>query len=191
MQFLTEWVMQIITFIFIGVIAQMIIPTNAYKKYVQMIIGLLMLFILTKPIMLFLQMDMTRELEQINQSLIENMTPSSTSFENIALEHERDAYIWNEVKNSMMQEANEQLSETNVEVMDMSFLFDETTNEINMVHVQLREENEPTSEQIEPVTIYIQKNKQKPLQENDHKIKNKLADIWQMDQTVIQIDWMD
>ncbi|HLR41866.1 MAG TPA: stage III sporulation protein AF [Pseudogracilibacillus sp.] len=191
MQFLTEWIMQIITFIFIGVIAQMIIPTNAYKKYVQMIIGLLMLFILIKPIMFFLQMDMTRELEQINHSLFGNIESSTNSFENIALEDERDAYIWNEVKNSMMQEANEQLSETDLEVMDMSFLFDETSDEINLISVQLRKENEPTSEQIEPVTIYIHKDEQKPLVENSQQIKTKLADIWQMDQGLIQIDWLD
>lgn len=183
--------MQIITFIFIGVIAQMIIPTNAYKKYVQMTIGLLMLFILTKPIMLFLQMDMTRELEQINHTLFDNISSSTTSFENIALEDERDAYIWKEVKNSMKQEANDQLRETNAEVMDMSFLFDETSNEINMVHVQLGKKNEPTSEHIKPITISIQENKPTLLHENDHDIKNKLASIWQMDQAVIQIDWID
>lgn len=190
MQFLTEWVMQIITFIFIASIAQMIIPSDAYKKYIQMVIGLLLLFILTKPIIFFLQMDLSKELERVNDSLFQEIDHPDQFDQASPLEEERDTYIWNEVKNVMMQEANEQLQGDGIEIMDMSFYIDES-NEVEKIQVQVIEKNEETNDYVESVQINVEKSASNHATNNKRSINRKLAAIWQIDQNLLDITWQD
>src|SRR5699024_5305857 len=107
MQYIIDWVMQIILFIVIGTIVQMILPANSFKKYTEMIIGLFLLFIFLKPIVFFMSDDFSVPLSKLEQYFSSVSEADQTiNLQNDVLELERDAYIWNEVRDSMIELAN-------------------------------------------------------------------------------------
>src|SRR5690625_511204 len=131
MNLIAEWVMQIIVFILIGTILELLLPNNNLKKYINIVIGLLLLLILTKPILSLFQIDVTKEIEKIEKTVFihhAELEETKDLIENQKneIQTEQDAYIWNEVKMQLMDEANKQLKEEfGVEMIDITFVFDE------------------------------------------------------------------
>src|SRR5690625_3378814 len=116
MNFITEWIMQIIVFILLGTIVELILPNNSMKKYVNIVIGLLLLLILAKPILYIFNVDVTAALNRMEETIFQDekmMEETEILFENQKrdIQAEQDAYIWNEVKSQLMQEANPILME--------------------------------------------------------------------------------
>src|SRR5690625_4274777 len=131
MTFITEWVMQIIVFILIGTIIELLLPNNTMKKYVNIVVGLLLLLILAKPILFLFSTDVTSHLERIEETIFQdeqilNETEYLIEKQKIDIQAEQDAYIWNEVKSQLINEANPVLNDQyNSEIIDIAFTFDE------------------------------------------------------------------
>lgn len=57
MSFLTEWIANIILFIMLAVILDLLLPNSAMQKYAKMVISLLLIVIILSPIFKLLSAD--------------------------------------------------------------------------------------------------------------------------------------
>ncbi len=204
MNLVTEWVMQIIVFILLGTIVELLLPNNSMKKYVNIVVGLLLLLILTKPILYLFSVDVTYQLEQIERAIFQE-GKQFTETENLVekqkkeIQAEQDAYILNEVKLQLMNEVNPILHEQySVQIMEVAFSFDEPVvdnyEDLEKVIVTLTTnpvEIEPENDAVKPIVIETQQKEQLDRTSNpsDTKIINTLKEVWGLDDTQIQIVW--
>lgn len=207
MAFISEWVMQIILFILIGTILELLIPNNGLKKYIHIVIGLLLLLILAKPILHIFQIDVTTELERMERAVFEDsntLSESKSALENQKkdIQAEQDAYIWSEVKLQMMKEANPILNEQYAtQVTDIQFSFaeekmdkDDNLNEVTVI-LTTNEQDMTEKSVIQPIVIDTNDaNKQEEQSSRISskqmmEIRSKLEQIWGVNKEQIQLLW--
>jgi len=207
MTFITEWVMQIIVFILIGTIIELLLPNNTMKKYVNIVVGLLLLLILAKPILFLFSTDVTSHLERIEETIFQdeqilNETEYLIEKQKIDIQAEQDAYIWNEVKSQLINEANPVLNDQyNSEIIDIAFTFDEVFvdkyDNLNQVIVSMKttgENQKVEAENIQPIIIDTEqevdnKKAAKEATNREPMIKNTLEELWGLNKDQIEILW--
>lgn len=206
MNVISEWVMQVIVFILLGTIVELLIPNNSMKKYVNIVIGLLLLLVLVKPILYLFTDDVTAQLDKFEQIIFqEEATLSETEtlmeIQKRDIQAEQDAYIWNEVKLQLMKEANPILFEQySAQIVELTFSFDEPNvdsyENLNEVIITLRENSDgiesddKEADVINPVIIETDRPKEsRRKNNNDTNISGTLEEIWGLDKEKIKIMW--
>jgi len=202
MNLIAEWVMQIIVFILIGTILELLLPNNNLKKYINIVIGLLLLLILTKPILSLFQIDVTKEIEKIEKTVFihhAELEETKDLIENQKneIQTEQDAYIWNEVKMQLMDEANKQLKEEfGVEMIDITFVFDEFLDKDDkleevLVYLEHSEEKRNGNRSgMKPIVIEMETELDNEVDSKKTlKIRNKLEELWNINKSQIKIYW--
>jgi len=207
MNMIVEWVMQIIVFILLGTLVELLLPNNVMKKYVNIVIGLLLLFILAKPILYLFSVDVTSQLERMEQAIFEDEatfeeTETLLEKQKKDIQAEQDAYIWNEVKLQLIKEANPTLLEKySVTIDDISFHLDGSSEDkydnLETVIVTMQtngQVDKKKEEKIKPIIIETTPNvKEKDRKETNTrlnmKIEDTLEEIWGLDKGKIHLDW--
>lgn len=206
MSAISEWVMQVIVFILLGTIVELLIPNNSMKKYVNIVIGLLLLLVLAKPILYLFTDDVTAQLDKFEQIIFqEEATLSETEtlmeIQKRDIQAEQDAYIWNEVKLQLMKEANPILLEQySAQIVNLTFSFDEPFEDsfenLNQVIISLQENpdgselNDDDADVINPIVIETDRPKEmRRKNNNDNKISDTLTELWGLDKEKIKIMW--
>lgn len=111
MNFLSEWITNIILFILLATIIELLLPNSSMQKYVKMVIGLLLIVIILSPILTLLSTDMDRlfasmELKsQIEEKNIEN----SIEIKKKEIQASQRAYILEQMAVQMKSEIEEGL----------------------------------------------------------------------------------
>lgn len=206
MNFLSDWITKIIIFMLIGTIIELLLPSNMMKKYVHFIFGLLFLLLLAQPIFYIFQTDITeqiaaveRQLQQESNHLEKTKSTIENQKEDIQAEHV--AYIWNELKEEYIEEANEVLpTKHNALITEISLVEDDRNKDKSdefttlIVSVELSEDKaESNRSTIKPIEIM----NQSPEQTHSKSAKTEaftktLRDIWQLDESVvIELLWKE
>jgi stage III sporulation protein AF len=200
MVFLTKWVMQILVFMLIGTIVELLLPNNQMKKYVNIVLGLLLLLILTQPILFLFSVDVTTVVSKMENTLFEQnqlMEQTKTSMENQKKEIQatQDAYIWNEVASQLKQEANSQLEKRfSIQITDISIDRKEMEDGIGTIICTVTPIGQTTKKPnrtIGPIDIEIGDagKEANPEPKNVQAIIKELADIWDVETTQIHLQW--
>lgn len=204
MDLIYGWVMQIIIFILIATILELLIPNNAMKKYINIVIGLLLLLILSQPILYIFSIDVTAELERVERTIFQDdntllKTTNILENEKKEIQATSDAYIWNEVKLQLEKEANPVLLEQySIRIVNLTFTFDDrdVDNDDNLkeviVTLTTNESDEPEEKsEVDPIIIGSeQKLEPQPKMDNQStEIKKTLEQVWGVKQNQIQIIW--
>lgn len=200
MQYISEWVMQIIIFILIATILELLLPNNAMKKYIHIVIGLFLLLILAKPVLYLFSIDATAELEKMEQTLLYGdavleQTKKQMENQKKDIQAEQAAYIWNEVREQLMEEANPVLMEDyDMHIVDISFILDDESQESNLKEVQVivtsDEKTEQVKDVIQPVVVDLNERKQEHTTQHQlWKVKALLGQLWEMEKEQIQVLW--
>jgi len=204
MGFLSDWITKIILFMLIGTVVELLLPSNMMKKYVHFIFGLLFLLLLAQPIFFIFKTDITeqiaaieRQLEQDSKSLEKTNVSIEKQKEDIQAEHA--AYIWNELKEHYIEQANPLLqNQFNASISEISLIEDVrakgTLDELTTLIVSLdlgQIEAESTLSTIKPIEIRRQPVKEEHVKlTNEEAITEMLRDIWQLDEAVIiELHW--
>src|SRR5699024_4310463 len=116
MSLIIQWVMQIVVFILIATIIELIIPDNAMKKYVNLVVGLILILIFAQPLLHLFKIDMSSKLVEVESTLFEegdtfNQTESLLENQKKDIQAEQDAYILSKVKEQLIDEASPALLE--------------------------------------------------------------------------------
>src|SRR5699024_3807142 len=95
MEIFNDWITQIVLFILLGTVIELLLPDNRMKKYVNLILGLLLLLILTKPILYLFSVDTETVMRPFEQFIQEDSTYIDTEKEisKLQLKHGDDKEI--------------------------------------------------------------------------------------------------
>lgn len=201
MTIITEWVMQIIIFMLIGTIIELLLPNHSMKKYIHLVVGLLLLIILAKPILYLFQVDIVSQFNKFENVLFQS-NEHFTETENLLemqkkeIQAEQDAYIWNEVTSQLKNAANPTLEEEyEAQITDISFVYQsnmlDNLADLEKVVVTLHSlaETEQASE-----TIRIDINTDdRPERVSNYRLNNNirttLAETWGLNKGQIEVIW--
>ena len=198
MTFLMEWVTQIILFIILATIIDLLIPQSSFQKYIKLAIGLILILILLNPVFSVLNIDIR---EAVSSSMIKISNEKEiSSMENLIdlqkkeIESAQHAYILEQMAVQLKNIAEPELKDAfAVEIANIEFVFEnnrqasyENLNEIIVTLTEGKKE-EGMMKAVEDVEI----NTDEPLKklDNDEEIIAYLEKVWELQDKKITIFW--
>ncbi|MGG3623918.1 stage III sporulation protein AF [Bacillus gobiensis] len=188
MSFLTEWLTNIIVFILLAIVIDLLLPNSVMQKYVKMIISLLLILVLLQPIFSIFHSDPEKiydELTAGGQAQSENIK-NQLNDEKKEIQAASRAYILEQMAVQLKNEAKKPLIESNYTIEKLDF---ETSSQMNsaedvkqiIVHLT-KETEEETIPSVAPVEIGGNENRTSPFQKKEAEaMKNQLAETWEVD----------
>jgi stage III sporulation protein AF len=196
MDFIMEWVTQIIIFVLLASIIDLLVPTSAMKKYIKLVVGLILLLILLKPVFYIFQVDIQHEVETA-LSAITSSTGNEDSVENLAdfqkteIEERQDAYILEQMAVQLIEIAKDPLyGEYQIEITSIDFRFSEEalSRELSfesldmvIVYVKQAKDGEGAVNAVDDVVIDTDDPLAKDEIEDVEGIELLLREVWELD----------
>ncbi|MFJ8264826.1 stage III sporulation protein AF [Peribacillus asahii] len=195
MDFLASWISNIIIFILLATVIDMLLPNSALQKYSKMVIGLLLIAVIITPILRLLHTNFddvlasaTSQFEQGEAQSLGNLTESKKK----EIQAAQSAYILEQMAVQLQAEAEEELME-------------KYQMEIQDIQVTVKDEEKPEPENLQHITISLSEVKEdetieaiakveidtkRALVTDDARyadVKQFLANTWSIDEEMIQI----
>ena len=206
MSFLTEWITNIIVFILLAVVIDLLLPNSSMQKYAKMVISLLLIIVIINPIFKIFSTDMNEILSEFNlQSASEDENGKNLiEFQKKEIQASQRAYILEQMAVQMKTMAEEELVQK-YDVMIETILLSETENagdiasQKDLQHIQVvLKQNEATEvvgdgtvDIVDPVTIDTSTDviKDESIDGiHSDKILASLATIWEVEEEKITLD---
>lgn len=195
---ISSWILRIIIFIIIATIIDALLPENKMKQYVYLVFGFVLFLIFTQPLLYLFSIDINKEINKV-ESIIEQseneLIPSSKSYElqKDEIELEQRAYILEQAKNRLIDDANSTLeNDYQVKIIDLQLHFKEDSHleEIDEYDVTISEAVERKDSKIEPVIISTKKDtpKERKMRQTSL-IKETISQIWGVQREIINVNW--
>ena len=111
MEFIKEWVTNIILFVLFATMIDMLLPSSRFQKYTKMVTGLLLIAIILTPIFNLLTRDFDDVMDGISNLEItgENRINNSIDLQKSEIQASQDAYILKQMTVQLKEDANEEL----------------------------------------------------------------------------------
>ncbi|MBK5442505.1 MULTISPECIES: stage III sporulation protein AF [unclassified Peribacillus] len=197
MSFLAGWVSNIIVFVLLATVIDMLLPNSALQKYAKMVIGLLLIAIIITPILGLFNKDFdeilsaaTSEFEDQKKKDLGNLTEMKKK----EIQATQGAYILKQMAVELQAEVEEEL------MVDYNM-------KISSIDVGVKNEEEPSINDLQNITISLEKaegkedseieavakvdiNAERPSSSNDANldaVKRFLATSWSVDKEIIEI----
>ncbi|PHD73853.1 stage III sporulation protein AF [Bacillus sp. AFS043905] len=197
MSFLAGWVSNIIIFVLLATVIDMLLPNSALQKYAKMVIGLLLIAIIITPILGLFNKDFddiltaaTSEFEDQKKKDLGNLTEMKKK----EIQATQGAYILKQMAVDLQAEVEEEL------MADYNM-------RISSIDVRVKNEEEPGVDDLQNITISLEKaegkenseieavakvdiNTDSPSTSNDANldaVKRFLATSWSVDEEIIEI----
>ncbi|MFC0522656.1 stage III sporulation protein AF [Pontibacillus salicampi] len=204
MDYIMNWVTQVILFLLLALVTDLLLPNSSLRKYIKLVVGLLLILVFMQPIFDLFEVDMKRFFsKEINgwnqQSEVEEMENLIDVKKN-EIQASQRAYILEQMAVQLKKEAKEELmNEYEAEILDFSFQFaseEELTLETleQLTVVLSNEASEPMDRQgdeIEQIQINLEssQNDKKPEPDTSHPVKPFLAEVWEIPEDKITLQW--
>jgi stage III sporulation protein AF len=197
-EFLTEWVTNIILFILLATVIDMLLPNSALQKYTKMVTGLLLIAIILTPIFKLISKDFETTLASIPsyQTPGEKNMKNSIDLKKKEIQASQHAYILEEMAVQLKKDVKEELMEQyGLEIAKVDIAINEESDQafpenLQKVMVLLRqpENGVKTVEAIKPIEI----NTEKPLPskgstEETEKIAAFLSQKWNVTKKTVEV----
>ncbi|WP_246944587.1 stage III sporulation protein AF [Bacillus pinisoli] len=203
MEFLTGWIANIIVFILLATIIDMLLPNSNLQRYAKMVTGLLLIVIILTPLFKFFSYNFDEILATATNSApvdkenIENLI----EFKKKEIQALNRAYSLEEVAVQMKEGVKDEIMKRfNLEVSHVSIEVDETidrssdSTEHFSVIVQLSEQQKVETEDAIPVVkeVKIDTSQELPKEESKRNVNEKqivsfLAEEWQLQTQQINV----
>src|SRR5690625_5120529 len=126
-----DWVTEIIVIIHLQSIIDISIPNHVYKKYVELVIGVIILLIFLKPLFYFFNYDVVQNIQSSLASLQENAEQNEyvkKDMKQKEIQSGQDAYILKHMTEQLIQIAKYPLIDQHE--LEISHIDYEFTNEV-------------------------------------------------------------
>lgn len=198
MDFLIEWVTNIILFILLASVIDMLLPNTSLQKYTKMVTGLLLIAIILTPIFKLISKDFETAMAQIPsfQGSGEKNLENSIELQKKEIQASNHAYILNTMAVQLEKGVEEELMEqfgleiARIELTTKNDSQEEFPENLELVTVHLKEPETrvETVEAIQPVSI----NTETPLPTKDpteesEKIAAFLSEQWNVTEKTIEV----
>lgn len=199
MQALKEWIGNIVILILIAVMLELLIPNAQLHKYVKMVIGLLLILILLTPLFSIFSIDnkdiLLESLKFEEKVVTEDALEKKINQQKKDIETTQSAYIEEQMAVQMKRQVEEELMqqyEMNIDKLTIEFEANKQKNyeNIQSITVLLSKSSNKINKvaRIEKVVI----NRDTPMKamqtDLEEKIKQFLADKWEVDEEKLIID---
>ncbi|MFP7493670.1 stage III sporulation protein AF [Terribacillus saccharophilus] len=199
MDALQSWVMQIILFILLAFVLDMVIPDTDIRKYVKLVMGLMLLLLFLKPVFALFQVDSTQAVQEAMQGFA--ALTDAPSMENSIEEKKSEidsvqrAYIEEQMAVQLMDQANPTLLENyHMQITDIAVAFkegedEETPEAIDYIQVTVQAAGQDLPEgDIRDVVIDSSRPIEAAEQTEDlEKVKSHLAEIWELEDLPLEV----
>ena len=198
MSFLAGWITNIIVFVLLATVIDMLLPSSALQKYAKMVIGLLLIAIILTPILGLFHTDfdkvltaVTSEFENKNKKDLGNLTEMKKK----EIQATQGAYILEQMAVDLQTEVEEELMEdykVKISSIDVGVTNEESPSleELQHINISLEEaEKEDSTSAIETVAkVDINtRGKTSSIDVNLEAVKKFLATSWSVDEEIIEI----
>ena len=126
MDFLTDWITNILLFILLAVVVELLLPQTSLQKYVKMVIGLLLISIILNPIFKLFSSDLEDLLKNANVLFEKDVnTNIENSIENqkIDIQADQNAYILEQTAVQLVEMTEKELMDTFNYQFDIRILY--------------------------------------------------------------------
>jgi stage III sporulation protein AF len=198
MEFIKEWVTNIILFVLFATMIDMLLPSSKFQKYTKMVTGLLLIAIILTPIFNLLTQDFEGTMTRISNLEISsgNRINNSIDLQKNEIQASQDAYILKQMAVQLKEDANEELMDqyglaiTNIDLVVDAENQQSFPQNLKKVVLQL-EQPEKTDEAVEVVKS-VEINTQQPLpiqkeNEDSDAVKQLLSKKWDVEEKVIEL----
>lgn len=202
MAFLIEWMKQIILFVLIAIVIDLLLPSNKMRKYIQLVVGIILIVMFLKPVFTLFQINVTDEINKqmtvFDQGIEEESMNNLINLQKIDIQASTDAYILEEMTKQLIHEAKEPLlAEHSIVIKEIIFYFqsdmDRTYDSLQTIEVYVQQskgdqEEVDTIAKVEEVIIHPNEQEVEPEQDVEP-IINTLKDVWEVHDKEISIVW--
>ncbi|MGM8214083.1 stage III sporulation protein AF [Bacillaceae bacterium W0354] len=199
MSYITEWVSQIVFFIFLATIISLLIPANSHEKIIKLVFGLVIFLLFLQPLIQLFNLnpnEMASSWELTNDSFIEDKLDDEISQKKSDIQAKQSAYILEQLETQIRNLIEEELRESyDVTVNDIVIQLPEgtpaqNTTEIHSITFYVSENSNDQIEEIERVTIPAQQPKNENKEhKNDKQIKKAIATKLDLSTEAIILVW--
>jgi len=204
MDLLINWVTQIVIFLIIALIIDLLIPATAMKKYIKLVVGLILILIFLKPVFYLFNMNIDQSLdtafsklsrEEVKQDSMKN----SIEKQKKEIQAGQRAYILEEMAVQLKDLAKDRLKdEYQAEIVNIDFHFKpdeepayENLEEVIVYLGQMEDEEEGAVQTVDNIDI----NTDAPVEDDDEQdvqeIKHLLLDVWEINDEKLTIIWKE
>lgn len=198
MSFIAAWVSNIIIFVLLATVIDMLLPNSSLQKYTKMVIGLLLIAIILTPLLKLFQTDFEDILTAVTSKIEENKEDklgNLTELKKKEIQATQSAYILEQMAVQMKNEVEEELIEDyemaiqsiEVEVADKAE--PSLPEDLTKITISLREAKDG-SEVVEAIAKVEIDTSQSPVpaEANYDHIKEFLSKNWSVDEELILIN---
>jgi len=199
MALLSDWIYEIIIFLLIATIIDLLVPKNSYKKYVKLVVGLVLLLIFLKPVFYLFNIDVEQEVENFFYSINQETEESKNKKYNLKekeneIQSGQDAYIYEHMAEELIAIAEYPIiDEYQLEIIDIDFVFNSEIKtyenlEQLIVYVSEYEGEGRVVKDVKEIVI----NSDEP-EGNNEDIQDQfiqlLRELWELENQEIRIIW--
>lgn len=202
MAFIIEWVKQIILFVLLAIIIDLLLPSNKMRKYIQLVVGLMIILLFLKPLFTLIQANIPEMIRTHMGKMTSEMNDHSTdnliNLQKTDIQASTDAYILEEMAKQLIHEVETPLAEVHdIEITEILFYFQEneerTYDSLEMIEVFVQAYEGDLEEvdsivEVEEVIIHPNKKVEQPGEDVEPIIET-LRSVWEVHDKEITITW--
>lgn len=198
LEWLTFWITQILIFIIVATIVDLMMPTNNMRKYVTFVLRLFLLYIFLQPMMLLFSINMQDISYYVDDMFTIEAKQYDAMYERLdkeanAMQIKQMENVVSDIENQWKRVANEHLTQQNLgEIERIQIILSENTlqeKDVKQVMVFMKE-----NVHVSPVK---QINMQDTYEQNDEQtisiihttLQNQLSEMWSIDGKLIEFIW--
>ncbi len=200
MEFIKEWVTNIILFVLFATVIDMLLPNSKFQKYVKMVVGLLLIAIILTPIFNLLTQDFEDTMKGITnfEPSSENRINNLIDLQKNEIQASQDAYILKQMAVQLKEDAKEELMDqyglaiTNIDLVVDAENQQPFPENLQKVVLQLEQPEQEQTEEAVEVVQSVEINTQQPLQiqpenKDSNEVKQLLSEKWDIEAKVIEL----
>ncbi|MEK3890777.1 stage III sporulation protein AF [Bacillus sp. FSL K6-3431] len=193
MPFLSDWILNIIIFLLLAMVIDMLLPSSTMKKYAKLVIGLLLIGMILSPIYKIMSMDFDLVLKSLSPTVNENIQMQENLLEKKKREIQASQYAYTLEQLAVLMKTDvekEMIEKFDLTISNIKISADTNAEPIiehlKSVKVSLETNKEKTSA-ITPVSININESSEKQMPVDHTKILETLSARWEIPVSIIEI----
>ena len=198
MDFLTEWVTNIIIFILLATVMDMLLPNSSFQKYTKIVTGLILIAIILSPVLKLFSADFETAIAAIGQfnSQEDEKIKNSIEFQKKEIQASQHAYILQTMavqletaaEEELMEQQGMEIANIELEVNDQDQRPFPENLEYVTVHLRAAEDEGETVAVVREVEIDTEAPvPSKQTSKNTDQISSLLSEKWNVPESSIQI----
>lgn len=200
MSFFSEWITNIILFVLLATIVELLLPRSTLQKYVKMVLGLLLIFIILNPIMKLLAMDPQEWFDSLPETNLGDGTlEKSLEKQKLDIQARQHAYILKEMEDRLKEQTEKELMEKyQLEIATIHFeTYDDEfpipgdgenfLEKISAIQVILTKAETGAVEPVQEVMIDIDGERNREKSGVDHTVRRFFSEQWGVEEEMIEI----